>query len=777
MPTISRLTGRFFSAYLPIILAALLLPVAAIGQAPTLCQITDTVYRADGTPAQGTALISWPAFTTAAGQAVTPGSLTVTLSSSGGFSASLAPNTGASPAGTYYRTIFKLDDGTTDSEYWVVPNAPTTTIGAIRSKLVPSSQAAQFLTRDYADSTYVSLASSQTITGVKTFSNSPAVPTPQHPTDAANKAYVDSTGGGGGNLASPPPIGNVTPNTGNFTTLTAQNINGVANPGNFPQPDPCAQINAAIAALPAAGGTIDARSFAPGQACATTITANKPVKILFGAGTWTLGGNPGIDIETGKVTIECPAGGEGDLYNTFPATLKSGGAYPLISDTVQGLHNSDGTTIRNCYLDGNGIGTFGLFFPYGNSGHLENVYTGNFASVGQFILGGQWTSWAASSGGNGGDGAVWGFDGSINGNSQFAGNQGTALHLVSGGNDLNGVGTYKNRLHGIYIDGTGGGDWTVSTTYIQQSFIRPTTGNPGNFVYFTQAAGTTSAGRPSFCQTPGCTFPDGTVTWINAGTAYGYTSGVSIFNDNYWNFIKSANCSSNGYQAPAGFDADDIRIEGTASAYAVQNSILSAKVRQSESNDSPAHGIHLKWASTTTIDDVQWLGAGFSGNVDLGGLRIENSFDTNVEGIDCYNSYSNCVQVAGSSQKVVLGNLVAENDAWRAPRPRRRLRLAWTPAPARSWSRTCTLRTSAAPVIPEEFPMRALTWWSRTSAITISPVISIRAAIPTSLRPARERCSTTFPAERDTSGTSTGLPRSDSAAAVLHGSREATASA
>jgi hypothetical protein len=110
MPTISRLRGRFFSVLIAIILAPPLLPVAAIGQGPTLCQITDTVYRADGTPAQGTALISWPAFTTAAGQAVTPGSLTVTLGSNGGFNASLAPNTGASPAGTYYRAIFKLDD-------------------------------------------------------------------------------------------------------------------------------------------------------------------------------------------------------------------------------------------------------------------------------------------------------------------------------------------------------------------------------------------------------------------------------------------------------------------------------------------------------------------------------------------------------------------------------------------------------------------------------------------------------------------------------------------
>ena len=46
MPTISRLTGRLFAVLLSMILAALLLPVAAIGQAPTLCQITEGLFGA-----------------------------------------------------------------------------------------------------------------------------------------------------------------------------------------------------------------------------------------------------------------------------------------------------------------------------------------------------------------------------------------------------------------------------------------------------------------------------------------------------------------------------------------------------------------------------------------------------------------------------------------------------------------------------------------------------------------------------------------------------------
>src|SRR5271165_3325305 len=220
MPKIHRLNRRFFTVLISLSLAFCLPRIAFAGggaKGPTLCQISDTIYRADGSPAQGTVLISWQSFTTSAGQAVTPGSLLVTLDAQGGFNASLAPNTGASPAGTYYRAIFKLSDGTTETEFWVVPNTQTTTIGAIRSKLVPSQQAAQFLTRDYADSTYVSLASTQTISGVKTFSASPAVPTPQNPTDAANKSYVDNNSA---NLSSPPPIGNVAPNSVAATSLT-----------------------------------------------------------------------------------------------------------------------------------------------------------------------------------------------------------------------------------------------------------------------------------------------------------------------------------------------------------------------------------------------------------------------------------------------------------------------------------------------------------------------------------------------------------------------------
>lgn len=78
---VSAAAGPYFSASPAV-------PGSQHSPAPTLCQISDTVYRADGTP----------------------GSLLVALDANGGFNASLAPNTGASPAGTYYKAIFKSDE-------------------------------------------------------------------------------------------------------------------------------------------------------------------------------------------------------------------------------------------------------------------------------------------------------------------------------------------------------------------------------------------------------------------------------------------------------------------------------------------------------------------------------------------------------------------------------------------------------------------------------------------------------------------------------------------
>jgi hypothetical protein len=104
-------------------------------QGPTLTTVSGTVYRADGSAASGTVLISWPSFQTVEGDVVAAGNLAVTIGSLGAFSTQLAPNIGASPAGTYYVVVFQLDDGTVRTEYWAVPATSPTTIAAVPQRL------------------------------------------------------------------------------------------------------------------------------------------------------------------------------------------------------------------------------------------------------------------------------------------------------------------------------------------------------------------------------------------------------------------------------------------------------------------------------------------------------------------------------------------------------------------------------------------------------------------------------------------------------------------
>ncbi|HLH05685.1 MAG TPA: glycosyl hydrolase family 28-related protein [Terriglobales bacterium] len=170
-------------------------------QTPATTQINDIVYRADGTPAGGTLLISWPAFTSADQKPVAAGSMSVSIGDAGRVNLNLIPNQGATPAGTFYKVVLKLDDGTTMTEYWTVPSMSPATISAIRSSIVPASVAAQMVSRQYLDSNLVSKADNavvlhnsgdESVAGIKTFAASPMVPTPMISMAAANKAYVDT---------------------------------------------------------------------------------------------------------------------------------------------------------------------------------------------------------------------------------------------------------------------------------------------------------------------------------------------------------------------------------------------------------------------------------------------------------------------------------------------------------------------------------------------------------------------------------------------------------
>ena len=134
----------------------LLAMILAMGPAAlpqvTTTTVADTIYRADGSVAGGTVVISWPEFSTATGQAVSGGSVSATIGAAGSFSVQLAPNAGSNPMGSYYTVVYHLNDGSVSKEYWVVPvSASPVAISAIRSTVMPLSVAQNTVSKSYVD--------------------------------------------------------------------------------------------------------------------------------------------------------------------------------------------------------------------------------------------------------------------------------------------------------------------------------------------------------------------------------------------------------------------------------------------------------------------------------------------------------------------------------------------------------------------------------------------------------------------------------------------------
>lgn len=80
--------------------------------------VQGTVYLANGEPGTGMLHVSWPAFTTADGQAVVADSADVTIAQDGFVSVNLAPNLGSMPGGLYYTAVFYMGDGSVSTQYW-----------------------------------------------------------------------------------------------------------------------------------------------------------------------------------------------------------------------------------------------------------------------------------------------------------------------------------------------------------------------------------------------------------------------------------------------------------------------------------------------------------------------------------------------------------------------------------------------------------------------------------------------------------------------------------
>jgi hypothetical protein len=180
-----------------LLLAGLLLLVPRGGLAIQTTNVQGIVYRADGSLAQGTMLVSWPAFTAVDGSTVAAGSTSVTIARDGSVSMGLTPNVGANPQGTYYTVVYHMNDGTVQKEYWVVPQTATATISQMRARVVPAAVAQQSVSQQYVDTSISALQGSYLQLNGGTMSG--ALNLSKDPTDAmqaATKEYVDTHAGG-----------------------------------------------------------------------------------------------------------------------------------------------------------------------------------------------------------------------------------------------------------------------------------------------------------------------------------------------------------------------------------------------------------------------------------------------------------------------------------------------------------------------------------------------------------------------------------------------------
>jgi hypothetical protein len=289
---------------------------------PTLTSVVDTVYMADGSTAQGILVITWPAFVTASGSAVAPGALDVTLGTNGALNVGLVPNAAATPANVYYTVVYQLQPSEVRTEYWVVPTSSPVTLAQVRTT-PGSGTAAQPVSMQYVntalaakanDDAVVHLADAETVTGTKSFTVPPNVPTPVGTTDVANKAYVDNSIAGVGSGAYLPTAGGAM--TGALT------LSG--NPTAPLQAAPKQYVDLSVAAkADLVSGLVPTSELGSGVASA--------LNCLLGNGTWGSCGSSAnaTEIQSIPVGSSAPSNGQVLTYSSstgqYAPSTPSGG--------------------------------------------------------------------------------------------------------------------------------------------------------------------------------------------------------------------------------------------------------------------------------------------------------------------------------------------------------------------------------------------------------------------------------------------------------------------
>ncbi|MBS1806353.1 MAG: hypothetical protein JST28_23665 [Acidobacteria bacterium] len=241
-----------------------MLSPGALAQLISTTTVQGTVYLANGSPGSGTLQVSWPAFTTASNQAVAAGRLTTNIGADGFVSVNLMPNLGSSPAGLFYTAIYHMKDGTTSTEYWVVPAAEQASIGQVRSQVMPAAQALQAVNKAYVDQAIQSVSQGNlTSSGGQLTGPLYLTGDPTQALQAASKHYVDTA------------VAQAVPFTGGTVTgpLTAKQLGAAYQVDQFPGVDFGAKLQACISATSGVyGGTCDARNFSGNVSMTSDVT-------------------------------------------------------------------------------------------------------------------------------------------------------------------------------------------------------------------------------------------------------------------------------------------------------------------------------------------------------------------------------------------------------------------------------------------------------------------------------------------------------------------------
>lgn len=123
--------GKFRQLATTLLLTATILTTAALAQA-NLTQIRDTITNPDGTPFNGTVVITWNGYSTTLSGSISPLSTSARIYN-GALSVLLVPTTTAS-SGSYYQAVYTSSSGTvTWTETWQVPpSSNSLSVAAVR---------------------------------------------------------------------------------------------------------------------------------------------------------------------------------------------------------------------------------------------------------------------------------------------------------------------------------------------------------------------------------------------------------------------------------------------------------------------------------------------------------------------------------------------------------------------------------------------------------------------------------------------------------------------